>query len=75
MDPRSCVSLDLSREYVGKQILSLFAVDLLSGASLDLSWEFLGEQILYFFALDPLSGAPLRSHVHALTLHVACQCV
>ena len=45
-------SLDMSWEELGKQILSLFHVDPLSGVSLDMSWEELGKQILPLFHVD-----------------------
>ena len=42
---------------LGKQILSVFVVDPLSGACLDLPLKCFDMQILLLFSLDPLSGA------------------
>ena len=45
----SGVSLGMSWERLGKQILSLFTVSALSVVSLGMSWERLGKQILSLF--------------------------
>ena len=54
------VSYEHILDGLGKNMLSLFAVDLLSGAWLALSFECLSKSIFWQFAIAPLSGATLN---------------